>query len=432
MKKKRSNKKAIIITTSAVILIGIIVATAVSQSKERPIPVTFSTVEKRTIIQTVSATGKIQPETRVKITSEVSGEIVNLTVKEGDTVAKNMLLARINPAVIETQLTQQQAMVSASKADISQIKAQLDNLEIELKRAKELYEKQYVSKQELDKAQSAFDAIVASYNAALARSQSTAATLKQVKEEARKTTIFSPIDGVVTSLLVEKGEKVVGTNFMSGTEMLTVSDLTVMNAVVDVDENDIVLVKVGDTAMIEIDALSEKIYKGVVIEVGHSASGEIAGISTGQTTTFSVKIRLIDSENRLKPGMSCNVEIQTARNENTLSVPLQAVTSRDNAKEDAKEIANENEAESPENKEQQSRNRAFERVAPRTIVFVKDGEFVRQREVRIGISDMGFVEITSGLNGGEEVVSGSYQAISRLLSDGSKVKEDKPPKKSQT
>jgi len=416
MKRKRSNKKAIIVTFCAVALIGIIVAISVNQAKERPTSVTFSKVERRTITQVVSATGKIQPETQIKISPEISGEIVNLTVKEGDTVIKNMLLARINPAIIETQLAQYQAMVNASKQDVSQIKAQLDNLEIELKRTKELYEKKYVSKQELDKAQTNYDATFASYNAALARSQSTMATLQQIQTEAKKTNISAPIDGIVTSLLVEKGERVVGTNMMIGTEMMTVSDLTVMNAEVDVDENDIVLVKIGDTATVEIDAFSERVYKGIVVEVGHSASGANTMGAGSQTTTFRVKIRLLDSEDKLRPGMSCNVEIHTARHENVLSVPLQSVTSRDDAK-------NETSIENNENENNDSKNTA-ENKTPITIVFVRNGDIVNQREVRVGISDMGFIEITSGLSEGEEVVSGSFQAISRLLSDGAKVKEE--------
>jgi HlyD family secretion protein len=391
---------------------------SLEKSKERPIPVAFSKVEKRTIIQVVSATGKIQPETQIKISPEVSGEIVNLTVKEGDTVTKNTLLARINPAIIETQLAQYQAMVNASKEDVSQIKAQLNNLEIELKRTKELYEKKYVSKQEMDKAQANYEATVASYNGAIARSQSTTATLQQIQTEAKKTNISAPIDGIITSLLVEKGERVVGTNMMTGTEMMTVSDLTVMNAEVDVDENDIVLVKVGDTATVEIDAFSEKVYKGIVVEVGHSASGGMA--AANQTTTFRVKIRLLDSEEKLRPGMSCNVEIHTARHENVLSVPLQSVTSRDD--EEKKNTTAEANSEDNENTKKQ--NIRAEKQTPKTIVFLRSGDIVKQREVKVGISDMGFIEIISGLSEGEEVVSGSYQAISRLLSDGSKVKEE--------
>ena len=427
MKKKRSNKKAIIITVSAVVLLGIIIFSFIEKSKERPISVTFSKVEKRTITQTVSATGKIQPETSVKISPEISGEIVQLTVKEGDTVAKNTLLARINPAIIETQLAQYQAMVNASKQDVSQIKAQLDNLEIDLKRTKELYEKQFVSKQEMDKAQANFNATVASYNASIARSQSTLATLHQIQTEAKKTNISAPIDGIVTSLRVEKGERVVGTSMMAGTEMMTVSDLTVMNAEVDVDENDIVLVKIGDTATVEIDAFSDKVYKGIVVEVGHSASGG-TGAASAQTTTFSVKIRLLDSEPKLRPGMSCNVEIHTARHENVLSVPLQSVTSRDDTNNNT-DRHSALDAESPENNKEiagQARNDGENRTrqTPTTIVFVRNGDIVNQREVKIGISDMGFIEILSGLSEGEEVVSGSFQAISRLLADGSKVKEE--------
>ena len=419
MKKQRSNKKAIIITIFAVVLIAIIVGITLNNKDERPIEVTFGKVEKRTIIQTVSATGKIQPETKVKISPEVSGEIVQLAVKEGDTVNKGMLLTKINPAIIETQLEQYKAMVNASKESVTSMKIQLNNLEIELNRAKELYSKNVISKQELDKAQTTFDATSANYKAEIARTESSEASLKQIQTEARKTTILAPIDGIVTSLLVEKGERVVGTNMMSGTEMMTVSDLSVMNAEVDVDENDIVSVKIGDTALVEIDAITNKIFKGVVVEVGHSASKNSITTTTNQTTTFGVKIRLIEIEGELRPGMSCNVEIQTETKSNVLSVPLQSVTSREGElQSDTLASFSDNDYKVEEEK------KIVGTKTPKTIIFIKDGEKAKIREVEIGISNIGFVEILSGLKEGEIIISGSYQAVSKLLSDGSKIKEE--------
>jgi HlyD family secretion protein len=417
MKKKRSNKKAIIVTISAVALVAIIVIAFFGNSKEKPISVNISQVERKTITQIVSATGTIQPETQVKISPEVSGEVVNLPVKEGDFVEKGLLLARINPAVLESQLEQYKASVNVSREDVKASKVQSENLAVELKRAKELYDKKFISKQELDQAQTSYDATYASYLGAEARLKASEASLKQVQEEFQKTSIFAPIDGVVTSLLIEKNERVVGTNMMTGTEMMTVSDLAVMNAMVDVDENDIILVKVGDTATIEVDAILEKTYKGVVVEVGHSAKAATA-VGTNQTISFTVKIRLIDAELKLRPGMSCNVEIQTEKKENVLAVPLQAVTSRENKLQtDVKntqrgEISKQENSQNPLNK-------------PTTMVFLAKGDKAETRNVEVGISDMGFIEIISGLKEGEKIVSGSYQAVSKLLENGSKIQEEK-------
>ena len=421
MKKKRSNKKAIIITIFAIIVMAIIIVVTLNNKNDSPIEVTFSKVERRTIIQTVTATGKIQPETKVKISPEVSGEIVNLAIKEGDAVNKGMLLAKINPAIIETQLEQYRAIVNASNENVASINVQLNNLEIELNRAKELYAKGVISKQELDKAQTNFDVTRANLRAEIARAESSEASLKQIQTEARKTTIFAPIDGIVTSLLVEKGERVVGTNMMTGTEMMTVSDLTVMNAEVDVDENDIVLVKIGDTANIEIDAIPNKIFKGVVIEVGHSASkGTVMATAASQTTTFGVKIRLLEIENELRPGMSCNVEIQTATHINVLAVPLQSVTSREgDLKSDTLANFSEN------NYKIQKEKISVENMIPKVIIFVKDDDKAKIKEIETGISNIGYIEVLSGLEEGETIISGSYQAVSKLLSDGSKIKEEK-------
>ncbi len=423
MKRQRSNKKAIIITIAAVSVITIIIGAMLSKQNDKPIEVSFGKVERRTITQTVSATGKIQPETKIKISPEVSGEIVQLNVKEGDAVNKGLLLAKINPAIIETQLEQYKAMRNAAKENVASMKVQLDNLEIELNRAKELYGKNVISKQELDKAQANFEATNANYNAQLAQLENAIATLKQVETEARKTTIFAPIDGVVTSLLVEKGERVVGTNMMSGTEMMTVSDLTIMNAEVDVDENDIVLVKIGDTANIEIDAIPNRVFKGVVIEVGHSASNNTGMSAANQTTTFGVKIRLIDVANELRPGMSCNVEIETTTRNNVLSVPLQSVTTREiELKSDTLASDDEHGFGSPE--KMQKEKTSLGNKTPKTIIFVKDGDKAKQKEIEIGISNIGYIEIISGLEEGEVVITGSYQAVSKLLSDGSKIKEE--------
>lgn len=422
-KRKTSKKTILIVIIAAVAVIGVVVGVIMNGADNGTITVSFAKVERRTVVQTVSATGKIQPETKVKVAPEVSGEIVDLLIKEGDTVTKGKLLARINPSIIETQLEQQKAYVDAAKQDVASIRVQMDNSLVELNRIKELYNKKVASKQDLDNSQAAYDAYIANYNATKARYNSAVASLKEIQVQAHKTTIFAPIDGIVTSLLVEKGERVVGTNMMSGTEMLTVSDLNVINAEVDVDENDIVLVKLGDTASIEIDAIPNKVFKGVVIEVGHSASTESGNSSvsaaTGQTTTFSVKIRLLDTEARLRPGMSCSVEIFTAKHKDVLTVPLMAVTSRDQQTDTVKD-----EGPGSIHKEEKTKTEA-NKTQPKTIVFVKDGNKAKSKEVKIGISDMGYIEILAGLKEGETIISGPYQAVSKLLSDNAKIKEEK-------
>jgi HlyD family secretion protein len=421
MKKKHSTKRAIIIVVLAIIVVSIIVAIFLG-NEEKPINVTFGKVERRTIIQTVSATGTIQPETAVKVAPEVSGEIVKLAIQEGDTVHKNQLLVQINPATIESQLEQYRAMVASSKSYAQQVKAQVDNLLIELNRTKDLYGKKFASKQDLDNAQANYDATLANYESALAQIKSSEANLKQIETEARKTTVNAPIDGVVTSLLVEAGERVVGTSMMAGTEMLTVSDLNVMNAQVDVDENDITLVKLGDTANVEIDAIPNKIYRGVVIEVGHSASSGTSTSAATTTTTFSVKIRLIDSEPLLRPGMSCNVEIHTAKHTDVLSVPLQAVTSREGELQQNDVLQNEE----PGTHKVEQKKVEVSTITPTTIVWVPDGNKAKSKIVKIGISDMGYIEILEGLSDGEQIISGNYQAVSKLLTDGATIKAAQP------
>ncbi len=404
------------------IILGI---TIFKQSENQPIPVTFSKVERRTITQIVSATGKIQPEVKVNISPETSGEIIYLGVKEGDTVNTQTLLARINPDIIETQLEQFSALVEAAKQEIASSKTSVDNALLELNRTKDLYSKKFSSQQELDQMQSKYDMAVASYNATSARFQSTLANYHEVQKNAQRLRIYSPLSGVVTSLNVELGEKVVGTNLMAGTGMMTISDLDVMNAEVEVAENDIILVNIGDTASIEIDALPDKIYKGVVVEVGHSAISA-ANTVQDQTTNFSVKIRLIDKEIKLRPGMSCNVEIYTEVHQNVLSVPLPAVTTRDKPLETSV-----NDAERGSVQKLENNKAAVDIKKPQTCVFIKDNNKAKLVNVEIGISDRGYVEILSGLKEKEQIISGSYQAVSKLLQDGALVTEEKTgvPKK---
>ena len=418
MAKKTSKGKVIFITLviASVVAAGLYILT---KDKSQAISVRTQKVEKRTITQKVNAIGKLNPETEVKISSEASGEIISLPVMEGDTVKKGQLLARIKPDIIETQLQQYQAALDASKTDIDYQKSSLERAEYEFDRVRELYKDEYVSKQDLDRAKTNLDQTRSQYQNSLARYEQAKASLKQIQRNASRTTITSPIDGIVTSLNVEKGEKVLGTVQNMGTEMMIISDLSVMNTNVDVDENDIVLISLGDTSNIEIDAFPDRIFKGVVQEIGHSAKLS-AQSSQDQVTNFEVKIRLLDLDPKMRPGMSCNVDIETETRNDVVAVPLQSVTVRVNtgSGEERSKIRKVN-------------NDTGEEPKPQTVVFKVEGDIVKSVNVETGISDQGFIELTEGLEEGAEIVSGSFTAISKELYDGAKINISNNDKKTR-
>jgi HlyD family secretion protein len=409
MAKKTSKGKIIffILLIVSVVAAGLYILT---KDKSEAISVRTQKVEKKTITQKVNAIGKLKPETEVKISSEASGEIISLPVMEGDTVKKGQLLARIKPDIIETQLQQYQAALDASRTDIDYQKSSLERAEYEFERIRDLYKDEYVSKQDLDIAKTNLDQSRSQYQNALARYEQAKASLKQIQRNASRTTIKSPIDGIVTALNVESGEKVLGTVQNMGTEMMIISDLSVMNTNVDVDENDIVLISLGDTSNIEIDAFPDKVFKGVVQEIGHSAKLS-AQSSQDQVTNFEVKIRLLDLDPKMRPGMSCNVDIETETRSDVVAVPLQSVTVRVSKGNDEEASKIRKVSDEPKNEPK-----------PQTVVFVVEGESVKSVSVETGISDQGFIELTSGLESGAEIVSGSFTAISKDLYDGAKVK----------
>ncbi|ROL61289.1 efflux RND transporter periplasmic adaptor subunit [Bacteroidetes/Chlorobi group bacterium ChocPot_Mid] len=412
MGKKKSKKKLIILII--IVLLAVISIIALSmRNNETEIKVTTEKVGRRTITQTVTAIGKIQPETQIKVSSQTSGEVIFLGVEEGDTVKTNQMLVKIKPDIIETQLEQFKASVDASKMEIDIRKAEMERAKQSLQRISELYQKEFASQEEFERVKTAYDQAVSGYKAALSRHEQTVASYKQVQRSAERTIIYSPINGIVTKLNVEKGEKVVGTEMMAGTEMMIISDLTIMNAEVDVDENDIILVHIGDTARIEIDAFPDKIFNGVVKEIGHSAITNQMG-SQDQVTNFKVKIRLLEPEAKMRPGMSCSVEIETITKKNVLAVPLQSVTVRASAKKE--KIVESNKKDKLINK-------------PQSVVFIKSGNKAKKIEVETGISDNGYIEIVKGLKDGQEVISGSFIAVSKELEDGSMIKLDTLKKK---
>ncbi len=418
MAKKKKNTRNLIIFIS-IVVIGIIVAALLINRKDKPVEIMVEKVSERTIVQKVSAVGKIQAETEVKVSPETSGEVVYLGVEEGDSVKKGQLLIRIKPDIIETMLEQYRASVEAAKLDAEAVSERLKQAETELSRARELYKNKYISQQEFDTYSTNYQTLQSNYQSSIARYQQSKASLKQIEKNAERTTILAPIDGVITARNVEIGETVLGTQQFQGTEMLRVSDLNVMNAIVEVDENDIILIKKGDTASIEVDALPDLILKGVVIEIGHSAI-QSTNFTQDQSTNFNVKVRIINPDPRLRPGMSCNAEITTETKYNVIAVPLQSVTTRIKVEEPIQERGIKQVKEDEEDKTKKR---------PPMIVFIQEKDIVRTREVKTGISDDGYIEITDGLKLGETVVSGSFQAISKLLDDNVKVTLENKDKK---
>ncbi|MFN5865581.1 MAG: efflux RND transporter periplasmic adaptor subunit [Candidatus Kapaibacterium sp.] len=419
MSKKSIGKKKIVIIAIVVVAVAAVVL-AVFGGGEKPTTVTVENVSRRTITETVSAIGKIQPETEVKISSEASGEVIFVGAKEGDSVRKGQLLVRIQPDLIETQVDQFRAALASAKVGIEIAKAELERAEADMKRVLSLFQKQFASKQEMETSKAAYERAQGQYQTALTEKSRTEAALKQISVSLSRTSIYAPIGGVLTKLDIEQGEKVVGTAQMQGTEMMRISDLNVMNAIVDVDENDVVKVHVGDTARVKIDAYPNREFLGFVAEVSHSPKQK--GIGTqDEVINFEVKIRLVDKEVTLRPGMSCSVEIETETHSNVLSVPLQSITIRS----DAKKVAE------PSDEMATTSVRETKRrdMRPPQVVFVVDNGKVRMVTIESGLSDSDFIEVKSGLKEGQTVVSGSYNTISKVLRDSMAVVVESAKKK---
>ncbi|MFN3345067.1 MAG: efflux RND transporter periplasmic adaptor subunit [Chloroherpetonaceae bacterium] len=426
-KKKQQKRKWLWIGVGVSILVLIVIG-VFGGKKPPPMAVSTDKATVRTITQVVSATGKIHPQTEVKLAPEVSGEIVALPVKEGDAVKKGQLLFRINPEVTKAQVEQAAASLSAAKAQNLQAKAQLLLREDELRRAKELYNQKLISESDYITATTNAEVAKATYEASLFDIQRLESQLRQQRENLSRTTVYSPIDGHITLLTSKLGERVVGTSMMTGTEVMRVADLSQMEVRVDVNENDIVLVKPGDTARISVDAYPNQKFTGIVYEIANMAKTTGAGTQE-QVTNFEVKIRILDHQGKLRPGMSANADIETETATNVLTVPIQSVTVRNIAEGlSAEELAEQREMkdrQSGDNTSSSAKNQALQARADREklsrVVFVKEGDIVRMRKVETGIADNAYMHIKSGLKEGEEVVSGPYRAISRELKDSTRV-----------
>src|SRR5437868_5925049 len=434
-KKRRQRRSRKILFGSAGAVLLLIIALIIAGKREKPIPVTTEKAVRRTILQTVSATGKIQPETEVKISPEVAGEIIELPVEDGMQVKRGDLLVKIKPDSYKALLEQQEAAISAAKATNLQQKATMLKTEHDLGRSKDLFEKKLISEQEYNAAEAAYDVAKNTYESSLHEIERAQASSSQARDQLSKTTIYAPMDGTVTILNSKLGERLVATNQFAGTEVMRVADLSHMQAVVDVNENDVVNVKLGDKANIKIDAYGDRKFKGVVQQIANT--GKTTGAGTQEeVTNFEVKIRINDHDVSLRPALSCTAEIQTNEVKDVVAVPMQAVTIRTGdsnlspeeietkKKKLAQRDKDDNNAEFVnERAEKAAQKEEREKLAK--VVFLKKGNKAQMSKVTTGISDDTYTEIKSGIQPGDEVVSGSYSAISRKLKDGAKVTLDK-------
>jgi HlyD family secretion protein len=437
-KKKSRRTLVIVLSVLGAVLIGVVIFAA-SKQKEPGIPVTTEKAVVKTITQLVTATGKVQPETEVKISPEVAGEIIEIPVKEGGSVKKGDLLVRIKPDTYQAQVDQQEANLVAARATSVQAKSQLRKSQDDFKRSEDLFAKNLISDSDFGAAKSNLEVAQANYENSMAQIRRTEGSLTQSRDQLSKTTIYAPMDGSISSLSSEVGERVVGTGSFAGTEIMRVADLSNMEVRIKVNENDIVNVKLGDHATISIDAYPGRKFAGTVNEISSSAAGAGAtgggnnAVPTDDVTNFLVKIRITDREAHLRPGMSGTVDIETQTVANVVAIPVQSVTVRSGGKT-SEEIQQQKAKEQKERsgndldlaKEKEDARRNLAQLD--RVVFIKQGDTVKIRKVETGIADNTSIEIKSGLKAGEEVVSGSYAAISRKLKDGAKVMIEKPKK----
>src|SRR5436309_6985456 len=414
-RRKSRRRRYILIGTVALILLGIIGA-IIASKRAKPIPVTTEKAAKRTIVQLVSATGKVQPETEVKISPEVAGEITELPVIDGAHVNKGDLLVKVRPDSYKALLEQQEAAISAARATNLQQKATMLKSEHDFKRSEDLFNKKLISEQEYNAAQAADDVAKNTYESSLHEIERAQAGSSQARDQLSKTTIYSPIDGTITILNSKLGERLVATGQFAGTEVMRVADLGHMEARVDVNENDVVNVKLGDKAEVKIDAYGDRKFNGTVYQIGNT--GKTTGAGTQEeVTNFEVKIRIEDHDVELKPALSCTADIHTNEVKDVVAVPMQAVTIRTGESNlSPEEIEKKRQKVTQRDKGDNNAefvNERAEKAAQKEereklvkVVFVKKGNKAQMTKVTAGISDDTYTEIKSGMQAGDEVSAG--------------------------
>jgi HlyD family secretion protein len=437
MKNKKILLWAVVIVVIAVVFM-VVGKKAGWFGNDFSVKVATKVAEKKTITELITANGKIQPEKEVKISPDVSGEIIDLYVEDGDPVKTGDLLMIIKPDIYISSLNRAEAALNSSKARLAQAEAQQIEKELAFNRTKQLYEKDAIASSEFESAQAEYKVALSEVNAAQFSVKSAEASVSEANENLVKTKIYAPITGTVSALNVEKGERVVGTNMYAGTEMMVVADLERMEVQVEVNENDIVKVRKSDTALVEVDAYLNRKFKGVVTEIANSA--KVSGSSTDQVTNFDVKILLLkDSYKDLidsvggnlypfRPGMSATVDIQTETLNNVVSVPIQAVTTRIKKEGGGtEEVKDESETETASSSSTQessssSKKTTTKREEKQEVVFiVKDGR-AWKKEVKTGIQDNTDIQILDGVSAGDEVIIAPYNVINKTLKDSMLVK----------
>lgn len=433
------SKKKIYIFLGAVlglvVLLIVLSKAGIIGNKDKGTEIEIAKADEITIVETVSATGKVQPEIEVKISSEVSGEIIALPVKEGQIVKKGQLLVKINPDLYTSGYNRTVSNLSVSKSGLSQADASFKEAKSNYERSKTLYEKGIISRSDWDKAVASFEVAQANKQSSYYNVQSAGATVKEARDNLGRTTIYAPADGTISMLNVELGERVLGTQQMTGTEILRVANLNNMEVEVDVNENDIVKINVGDSANVEVDAYLKKEFKGIVTSISNSAS---AATSADQVTNFKVKVRILkesymdllegkpDTYSPFRPGMTATVDIITTRKEKVIGVPISAIVMKtDTTAANRYEVKDE-----PDDKKVIAKtDKKFE------CVFVKEGNKAKIRIVKTGIQDNTNIEVISGIKKGDAIITGPYTTVSKDLNSGDKVviadskSKEKDPKK---
>ena len=432
-KAKRRSRKRLYFLLAVVALVLLAARGYYKSKQEKPIEVSVEAATRKTIVQVVSATGKVQPENEVKISPEVAGEIIELPVADGQVVKKGDLLIRIRPDNYKAQVAQQEAAITAAKAMSVQNHAQLVKAQDDLKRYTDLYNRKVINDSDMSTYKTNAEVTAATYNGSLAQIAQAESLLNQSRDLLDKTSIYSPIDGIISLLSVKLGERVVATGQFAGTEVMRVADLASMEARVNVNENDVVNVKNDDEAGISIDAYPGRIFRGTVYQIANTAVTNAANTQE-EVTNFEVRIRIKAEGARLRPGMSATADIETATVRDVVAVPIQAVTTRNPSetlspeeaekKKQQKQAAQadtSNSVELDKSKSATGKEKA-ERNKLQRVVFVKDRDnTVQMRPVETGIADNSSLEIKSGVQPGEEIVSGPYRAVSRLLKNGAKI-----------
>ena len=419
------SKKKIYILVGVVIALIIVLVTLKSKGiiggNDDSIQVETAKVDEITIVETVSATGKIQPEIEVKISSEVSGEIIALPIKEGQVVKKGDLLVKINPMLYTSGLNRSVSNLSGTKAGLNQADASFKEAKANYDRSKTLYDKGIISRSDWDKAVASFEVAKASKESAYYNVESATATVTESKDNLGRTTIYAPADGTISSLGVELGERVLGTQQMTGTELLRVANLNNMEVEVDVNENDIVKINIGDSTKIQVDAYLKKEFKGIVTSISNSAS---VVTTADQVTNFKVKIRILkesyqdllagkpETYSPFRPGMTATVDIITKRKEKVIGVPISAVIVKSDT------AATKNYEVKDEAEDKKVATKSDKKLE---CVFVKVGNKAKIRIVKTGIQDDTNIEIISGLKKGDVVIVGPYTTVTKDLNSGDKV-----------